>query len=49
MTETGLYQWLPSRAMDLYEVILRGGKPWGFTLEGGSEVGQPLTISQVNC
>lgn len=29
------------------EVILRGGAPWGFTLKGGLEHGEPLIISKV--
>ena len=29
------------------EVVLRGGKPWGFSLQGGCESHAPLTISKV--
>ncbi|XP_055495544.1 protein Shroom3 isoform X3 [Leucoraja erinacea] len=29
------------------EVILRGGAPWGFTLKGGLEHGEPLIISKI--
>ena len=29
------------------EVVLRGGRPWGFTLQGGAEVDSPLTIAKV--
>ena len=30
-----------------FEVILRGGKPWGFTLAGGEEEQCPLHVSKV--
>ncbi|CAM4547596.1 unnamed protein product [Eretmochelys imbricata] len=29
------------------EVLLQGGAPWGFTLKGGLEHGEPLIISKV--
>lgn len=29
------------------EALLHGGAPWGFTLKGGLEHGQPLIISKV--
>ncbi|KAJ3605176.1 hypothetical protein NHX12_027226 [Muraenolepis orangiensis] len=29
------------------EVRLQGGAPWGFTLQGGHEHGEPLIISKV--
>jgi len=29
-------------------VIMRGGKPWGMRLKGGSSTGSPLTIASVN-
>ncbi|GCC29745.1 hypothetical protein chiPu_0008187 [Chiloscyllium punctatum] len=29
------------------EVFLQGGAPWGFTLKGGLEHGEPLIISKV--
>ena len=31
-----------------FQVTLRGGRPWGFTLQGGSEVGAPLTVAKVS-
>lgn len=34
----------------LVEARLQGGAPWGFTLQGGLEHGEPLIISKVrNC
>ncbi len=30
-----------------YTVILEGGSPWGFRLEGGSEFNEPLRIAKV--
>lgn len=30
-----------------FEVVLRGGSPWGFTLQGGEEVQAPLTVAKV--
>lgn len=30
-----------------FEVVLRGGKPWGFTLAGGEGEGSPLHIAQI--
>ncbi|TFJ97283.1 dehydrogenase/reductase SDR family member 7C [Platysternon megacephalum] len=32
----------------LVEVLLTGGAPWGFTLKGGREHGEPLIITKVN-
>jgi len=29
------------------EALLQGGAPWGFTLKGGLENGEPLIISKV--
>lgn len=29
------------------EALLHGGAPWGFTLKGGLEHGEPLIISKV--
>uniref|UniRef100_A0A8C9VKR2 PDZ domain-containing protein n=1 Tax=Scleropages formosus TaxID=113540 RepID=A0A8C9VKR2_SCLFO len=29
------------------EVQLRGGAPWGFTLKGGLEHGEPLVITKI--
>lgn len=29
------------------EAFLQGGAPWGFTLKGGVEHGEPLIISKV--
>uniref|UniRef100_A0A3Q0SFG5 PDZ domain-containing protein n=1 Tax=Amphilophus citrinellus TaxID=61819 RepID=A0A3Q0SFG5_AMPCI len=31
----------------LVEARLQGGAPWGFTLQGGLEYGEPLVISKV--
>lgn len=31
----------------LVEVLLTGGAPWGFTLKGGREHGEPLIITKV--
>lgn len=31
----------------LVEAFLHGGAPWGFTLKGGLEHGEPLIISKV--
>lgn len=31
----------------LLEARLQGGAPWGFTLQGGLEHGEPLIISKV--
>ena len=31
----------------LVEVQLSGGAPWGFTLKGGREHGEPLVITKV--
>ncbi|KAK7482911.1 hypothetical protein BaRGS_00025811, partial [Batillaria attramentaria] len=31
-----------------FEVILRGGKPWGFILAGGEGEDSPLHISQID-
>ena len=30
-----------------YTVVLEGGTPWGFRLEGGSEFSEPLKIAKV--
>ncbi len=30
------------------QCVLRGGRPWGFTVEGGSEVNTSLTIARVS-
>lgn len=30
------------------EALLEGGAPWGFTLKGGLEHGEPLIISKVS-
>lgn len=30
------------------EALLQGGAPWGFTLKGGLEHGEPLIISKVH-
>lgn len=31
------------------QVQLSGGAPWGFTLKGGLEHGEPLIITKVSC
>ena len=31
-----------------YTVVLEGGSPWGFRLEGGSEFSEPLRIAKVS-
>lgn len=31
------------------QVQLNGGAPWGFTLKGGLEHGEPLIITKVSC
>ncbi|XP_042521758.1 protein Shroom2-like [Dipodomys spectabilis] len=39
-----------ARAADgarVLEVLLRGGAPWGFTLKGGREHGEPLVITKI--
>lgn len=39
-----------SRGRYIYlEAFLQGGAPWGFTLKGGLEHGEPLIISKVCC
>ena len=30
------------------QVILEGGLPWGFRIQGGSDTGFPLRIARVN-
>ena len=32
---------------EVYEVVLSGGAPWGFRLQGGKEFGAPLRIAKV--
>lgn len=34
-------------AGELVEVLLQGKAPWGFTLRGGTEHGEPLVITKV--
>jgi len=34
---------------EVYEVVLSGGAPWGFRLQGGKEFGAPLRIAKVSC
>ena len=29
------------------DIVLRGGSPWGFALQGGRETRSPLTVSKV--
>ena len=31
-----------------FEVVLKGGAPWGFSLKGGSEHHCPITIAKVS-
>lgn len=33
--------------VELMEVLLRGGSPWGFTVRGGLEYHEPLIITKV--
>ena len=35
-------------ASDTFEVLLQGGSPWGFRLQGGKEFGAPLLIARVS-
>jgi protein Shroom len=37
----------PERRYIYLETFLEGGAPWGFTLRGGLEHGEPLIISKV--
>ncbi|XP_047425761.1 protein Shroom3 isoform X2 [Mugil cephalus] len=37
----------PGGSWVLVEALLQGGAPWGFTLQGGLEHGEPLIISKV--
>lgn len=37
----------PGDGQRLVEVVLSGGAPWGFTLKGGREHGEPLIITKV--
>lgn len=30
-----------------FDVVLKGGSPWGFTLTGGAEVRSPIQITEV--
>ena len=34
---------------EVYEVVLSGGAPWGFRLQGGKEFRAPLRIAKVSC
>jgi len=29
-------------------VVMEGGHPWGFRIEGGAEVGEPIRINKVS-
>ncbi|ELU08348.1 hypothetical protein CAPTEDRAFT_54114, partial [Capitella teleta] len=31
-----------------FQVVLEGGAPWGFRLQGGLEFAEPITIAKVN-
>lgn len=33
---------------EVYEVVLSGGAPWGFRLQGGKEFRAPLRIAKVS-
>ena len=33
---------------EVYEVVLSGGAPWGFRLQGGREFRAPLRIAKVS-
>jgi len=33
---------------EVYKVLLSGGAPWGFRLQGGSEFRAPLRIAKVS-
>ena len=34
---------------EVFEVVLSGGAPWGFRLQGGKEFRAPLRIAKVSC
>ena len=34
---------------EVREVVLNGGAPWGFRLQGGNEFRAPLRIAKVSC
>ena len=34
---------------EVYEVVLSGGAPWGFRLQGGKEFRAPLRIAKAFC
>ncbi|XP_021348349.1 uncharacterized protein LOC110447164 isoform X2 [Mizuhopecten yessoensis] len=38
----------PQLTVEPFEVVLKGGSPWGFTLKGGVEVRSPIQISEIN-
>lgn len=38
----------PQERFVYLEALLEGGAPWGFTLKGGLEHGEPLIISKVS-
>jgi len=38
---------LPS-SEETFDVVLAGGSPWGFTLQGGSEFRTKLCVSKVS-
>ncbi len=42
-------EWHERSDSDVFlEVVLRGGKPWGFTLVGGEEYDRPISIAEVS-
>lgn len=36
-----------SSASEEFTVLLEGGRPWGFTLQGGADFRSPLKIGKV--
>ena len=30
-----------------YAVVLKGGPPWGFRIQGGREFNEPITVAKV--
>ena len=31
-----------------FDIVIEGGRPWGFTLQGGIDFRSPLVIGKVN-
>ena len=40
---------LPKTGAMAFTVVLEGGSPWGFRLQGGREFNEPLRIAKVGC